>query len=87
MAEAEGIGRSHTQISFLEHPARVLRIGSLTPESISRHIGKPLIQSPEGVRLASSTSPYDIDSNSLVERKIEAAIARMERFSKLTESI
>ena len=87
LAEAEGIGRSHTQISFLEHPPRVLRIGSLTPEAISLHIQKPLIQNPDGTKLASSTSPYDVFSNLLIERRIKSAIARMQRFAKSTMSI
>lgn len=86
LAEAEGIGRSHTQISFLEHPPRVLRIGSLTPETISKHLGNGLYQS-EDVKFASSTSPYDADSNLMVEAKIQSAIARMQRFIKLTASI
>ena len=86
LAEAEGIGRSHTQVSFLQHPAQVLRIGSLSPERIGEHLGYGLAYNPESVKYASSITPYDEYSNQIIEKGIEAAIARMGRFQSSKSS-
>jgi hypothetical protein len=79
IAENANIGRSQAMVSFAGDMPEVLRVGSLSPEYISRKTGIPLL-AQEGVKQASTLTPYDALNNSKTEQKVEQAMAKMKRF-------
>lgn len=92
LSEAEGIGRSHTQISFLTNPPKVVRIGSLSPEKISRDLGYKIpfdlsMIEKKTVKAASSLTPYDELHNIDVDQRVESALAKIARFKKTYKEI
>lgn len=79
ISEAEDIGRSHTQVSFLHEPPLVIRKGSMSPGRISSKAGYEL-QDDETRKPASSKTPYDSEHDAESDNKIEQALERMSRF-------
>lgn len=79
IAEATGIGRSHTQVSFAQDPARIVRIGALSPAKIKRETGLKIVYN-DTVKKASSKTPYDNIHNADADRKVEIVQARIARF-------
>nr|MBI5455495.1 hypothetical protein [Candidatus Levybacteria bacterium] len=76
---ANGIARSHTQVSFMQDPPSVVRKGSLSLEKIARDTGLSLVYD-ESVKEASSKTPYNQESNQDTDRRVEEALARIARF-------
>ncbi len=80
IAEAAQIGRSHTQISFIEDPPRMVRIGSLSPQKISKYFGKEVVYDDADLRHASSLTPYDDLNNMVTDVKVDLVLNRIERY-------
>ncbi len=79
IAQAGNIGRSHTQVTFMQDPPVVIRRGSMTPEKIARETGYRL--DVDGQRKpASSKTPYDTIHNTDSDRKVEIVLARIGRY-------
>ncbi len=78
LAESFRIGRSHTQVSFVTNPPKVVRRGSVSAETISQRTGYPVVS--DNPKLASSATPYDSVSNKDTDRKIKEALQMMERY-------
>lgn len=85
ISEASGIGRSHTQVSFLNDPPALIRKGSISPAKIKRETGYAVVEDAN-LKLASSTTPYDRDHNESTDRKVEFALARMARLKQRSQS-
>lgn len=85
ISEASNIGRSHTQISFMNDPASLLRIGSLSKRKAEVHLGHKVEQSA-GVKKASSKTAYTITHDTNVDIKVEIALARIARYKNRFES-
>lgn len=81
IGETADIGRSHTQVSFVKHPAEVVRHGSLSIGEIAREMDFDLTTA-EGARNASSKTPYDNDNNEASDRKVKETLSKINRFGK-----
>lgn len=87
IAEAAGIGRSQTMVSFTGETPQLVRIGSLSPEYISDKTGYKIRYSKEDIergkiRKASSLTPYNEVRNRKSEMSVERGLAQMERFQE-----
>ena len=81
LSEAAEIGRSHTQISIIEHPPKAIRIGSMSIDKIKRDTGFEIVV-PENVRRASSLTEYGEEVDRLTDQKVEKVLAQMQRFGQ-----
>jgi tRNA A37 threonylcarbamoyladenosine synthetase subunit TsaC/SUA5/YrdC len=79
IAENAAIGRSHTQISFMEDPPRVIRKGSQSPEKFSKNTGYRVVLD-ETAKEASSKTLYDEANNLATDKKVESLLAQIARF-------
>lgn len=84
ISESLDIGRSHTQVSFMQGVPEIIRVGSISKEKIERHTGYQ-VEEAEGVKQASSKTPYNEESNQASDVKVELAISKMKRFSQALE--
>ncbi len=80
ISESSNIARSHTQVSFMQDPPKVVRLGSVSVQKIKRDTGLNLEIDLENVRLASSATSYNLTHNQDSDRNVEIALARMARF-------
>lgn len=86
IAEAAGIGRSHTMVSFVQDPPKAVRIGSMSLGRIGREIGFEIVVE-EGVKMASSLTEYTDENNAEIDRKVDDVLAQMQRYREwLSES-
>jgi tRNA A37 threonylcarbamoyladenosine synthetase subunit TsaC/SUA5/YrdC len=86
ISESANIARSHTQVSFMHNPPKVLRLGSMSPLKILRDTGIKYDFDKKAVKLASSKTSYNNTNNEDSDRKVEIALARMARFKNFLEN-
>ena len=67
IAESAQVFRSQTQIRLPQAGSdgvcEVVRVGGLAPETWSKYTGYPVKDAKEGVKQASSVTPYDLPHN------------------------
>lgn len=81
LSEAAGIGRSHTQISVIEHPPKAVRIGSMSVDKIRRDTGFDIVV-PEFVKRASSLTEYGEETDRIIDEKVEKVLGQIQRYKE-----
>lgn len=86
ITEHERIFRSQTQIRLplrdSDGVCEIVRRGSLDPKTWSKETGQPVKDAAEGVKLASSVTPYSDETNRIIDGKIKKSRELMEKFDK-----
>lgn len=85
LAEYEQIGRSQTMVSFTGNTPKLVRIGSLSPQEISKKTGFEIHYTPDGInsgaiRKASSLTLYDEYHNMQSDEKVSNVMQRIGRY-------
>lgn len=87
IAEAARIGRSQTMVSFAEYPPKVVRIGSLSPQSVEMHLGMQIALDDERYAhdpkyFASSKNKYSLRNNEITDGKMQTIMKQMARYKE-----
>lgn len=86
IAETGDIGRSHTMIKYLEERPEIIRIGSLSIDTIRKRTGHD-IQLSQEVRFASSKIPYSDENNLIVNERVIQVLQRTQRFNSFLQGL
>ncbi|MDP2585715.1 MAG: Sua5/YciO/YrdC/YwlC family protein [Candidatus Levybacteria bacterium] len=80
ITEARGIGRSHTMIRYSGEKPEIIRVGSLSIDTIREKTGHDVRLSKE-VKYASSKTPYSEQNDKIVDEKVRDVLQRIKRFN------